>query len=90
MGIRDTLRRVLKLGQDNSPDREFKRGKTPDEVELDSYKRQEYLQNVKKELEFYRHRNNQEVLFGNNPMMMKGTMFGGRSKNTKSKHPLMV
>jgi len=50
------------------------RGKTPDEIELESYEREEYLQNVKRRLKSFRDKKNYDALIGSNPLAMKGTI----------------
>jgi hypothetical protein len=74
MGISDLLRKFLGGNVNRSADGTVIRGKTPDEVELESYEREEYLQNVKKKLQYFRNKKNHDALVGSNPLSQKGTI----------------
>lgn len=75
MSIAEVLRKFLVGSPKRNQDGTIYRGKTPDEVELESYERDEYLKNVKRRLKHFRDQKNHESLVGNNPLAMKGTMF---------------
>jgi hypothetical protein len=74
MGIAEVLRKFLGGNSPRNTDGTLHRGKTPDEVELESYEREEYLKNVKCRLQRYRNQKNHDALVGSNPLAMKGTM----------------
>lgn len=83
MGITDVVRKFLGGNPPRRPDGTLNRGRTPDEVELESYEREEYLHNVKRRLEHFRKKKNYEALVGSNPLAMRGTIL------QKHKHQLM-
>jgi len=67
MAIREILRKLAGQNKFDSDEFSVKDGLTPDEVELQHFKRKEYLSNVKKELHRYREKEKQ-VLWKGNPM----------------------
>lgn len=74
MGISNVIRKFLSGNTKRDSDGKIMRGKTPDEVELESYEREEYLQNVKKRLEYFRKKKSQDAWVGSNPLNQKGTI----------------
>jgi uncharacterized protein YeaC (DUF1315 family) len=74
MSIGTILKKLMWGEKKTNPDGTIIRGKTPDEVELESYQRDEYLQNVKLKLQRFRNKKNREAIVGNNPLAMKGTI----------------
>jgi len=83
MAIGKIMKKLIGSGKDSegNPNRRL----TPDEVELQSYKREQYLDNVKKEVAEFRKKKDQEALVGN-PMtsgksiLAQKNVFGGKTK----------
>lgn len=83
MGISDIIRKLMWGNIHKAQEGQFSKGKTPDEVELESYEREEYLHNVKRKLAYFRNKKNHEAIVGTNPLSMRGTIL------QKNKHSLM-
>jgi len=62
MAIKETIKKLSKLFTPKQSDNG--RRLTPNEIELMSYERREYLDNVKKKLSGYRQKNFNEVILG--------------------------